>query len=90
MRIVGEINHPIYKMTILHMNNRYSLKIEDGRHEQTYKFREGEIDGISQIHELVSEPFLEKIKSIFKSMSLVRLLNENKTESLDEDFPTII
>ena len=34
MRIVGDIEHPHYKITVLQMNQRLSLQIEDGDLQQ--------------------------------------------------------
>ena len=40
MRIVGQIEHPVIKITVMQMNNRYVLKLEANMLEQTYKFNE--------------------------------------------------
>jgi uncharacterized protein YxjI len=40
MRIVGYIEHPVLKITVMQMNNRFVLKLEANMLEQTYKFHE--------------------------------------------------
>ena len=42
MRVIGNIDHPILKITAFKMDNKLSIKFESGLFEQTYKFRESE------------------------------------------------
>ncbi len=70
MRIIGEIPHPIYKITVFKMNERLSVKIEDKLLEQIYKFRDGSgINTTSDIVELLDEVFLQQVDTTFKAMS---------------------
>jgi hypothetical protein len=67
MRIAGYIKHPTYKITIFHMNNRYSIKFENGQYEQTYKLREGDLfNNAEQVKTLVDEDFLSAVQNQFK------------------------
>ena len=59
MRIAGEIPHPILKITVLQMNNRYVLKLEANLLEQTYKFNEDDnLRTFEDVKKLVDEDFL--------------------------------
>ncbi len=92
MRILGEIAHPAYKITVFKHDQRVLLKIEHGLLEQTYKFRESDdINKIEHVSPLLTEAFLESVTDTFRTMhgaiseSLTRYFQEQ-----DEEFPTII
>jgi len=38
MRIVAHVPHPLMRITINHWNDKYQLRYELDRYEQTYKF----------------------------------------------------
>lgn len=90
MRIVGHIEHPTYKMTILEMNHRLSLQIEDGDLVQTFRFRDGLVEQATDIHSLVDEIFLTRVETTFLQMNVTKKeALANLVESAD-DFPEII
>lgn len=92
MRIVGYIEHPTYKITIMHMNLRYALKFEYGGIEQTYKIRESEsIASPQDIESLITPEILVNIDRQFKEMEAIRIeiLSSSFKES-DEEFEEII
>lgn len=75
MRIVGEIPHPLYRISLLHMNNRYTIKIELDGLEQNYKLRESaELDQLDSIHKAITPTFLESVHHNFQSMQTTRNL----------------
>ena len=39
MRILGYIDHPVVKITVFKMDNKFSVKFESIHYEQTFKFR---------------------------------------------------
>jgi len=91
MRIAGAIEHPIYKITILHMNSRYSIKVENGENEQTYKFREGQLANVQAVKNFLDKDVLKKFDQVFLSMDSLkseRLTSLSASE--DFDFPSII
>ena len=92
MRIEGYIEHPAYKITILKMNNRYSIKFESGGLEQTYKIRVGEyITSLSEVQELVDENFMKGVDETFKIMNRNRQnALEKKILNNENPFPNII
>lgn len=69
MRIVGEIDHQKYKITIFKMNERLSVKIEDRLLEQIYKFRDGSgIQNSADVEKLLTPAFMGKVAASFSTM----------------------
>ncbi len=91
MRIVGAIEHPVYKITIFEMNSRYSIKIENGENEQTYKFREGQLANVQAVKNFVDDQVMSQVDQVFQKMD--QLKSKRLSELMapkDLDFPTII
>ncbi|MFN8237539.1 MAG: hypothetical protein U0T77_05165 [Chitinophagales bacterium] len=73
MRIVGNIPHPILKITVMQMNNRYVLKVEANMLEQTYKFHEDDrLRTMADIEKMVDETFLNECIIRFSEMNKSR------------------
>lgn len=73
MRIVGNIPHPILKITVMQMNNRYVLKVEANMLEQTYKFHEDDrLRTLEDVEKLVDETFLNECIQRFAEMNKSR------------------
>jgi len=73
MRIVGYIEHPILKITVMQMNNRYVLKLEANMLEQTYKFHEDDnLRTMTDIEKIVDETFLQECLKRFSDMNKSR------------------
>ena len=90
MRTLGNIEHPTYLITVLEMNKRLSLQIEDGELQQTYRFRDGEVEGIAGIKERLTEDMLRGVKQVFDRMMLNKRASFS-SEANDEDFfPNLI
>jgi len=69
MRIIAEIPHPEFKVSILNMNRKFIIKIEQGSLEQTYKIAEMDlVDGINSVFELLDEVFYKTVASRFTEM----------------------
>ena len=69
MRIIAELPHPDFKISILNMNNKYIVKIEQGNLEQSYKLSEIDlIDGVNSVFELLDEEFLKTVSLRFAAM----------------------
>ncbi len=66
MRIIAELPHPDFKISILSMNSKYLVKIEKGTLEQTYKIPEIDLmDGVNSVFELLDDTFLSTVASRF-------------------------
>lgn len=69
MRIIAEIPHPDFKVSILNMNRKFIIKIEQGALEQTYKVAEMDLmDGVNSVFELLDEPFYQTVATRFAEM----------------------
>jgi hypothetical protein len=69
MRIIAELPHPEFKISILNMNRKFIVKIEQGNLEQTYKIAEADLlDGVNSVFELLDEEFLKTVSTRFTEM----------------------
>ncbi len=69
MRIIAELPHPEFKISILNMNNKFIVKIEQGNLEQTYKVAESDLtDGVNSVFELLDDVFLKTVSARFTEM----------------------
>lgn len=68
MRIVKEIPHPRFKITVFSWNSKYIVKIEDAHLEQVYKIPESEILSLDELEGMLSTPFLLKCLERFAQM----------------------
>lgn len=69
MRIVKEWNEKEIKVTMFHMNGRYSLKLEHELLEQTYKFRDGVFQNPDQLLTELPDNFYDNAMQLFSSMA---------------------
>lgn len=73
MRIVGYIEHPILKITVMQMSERFVLKIEANMLEQTYKFNEDDnLRTLKDIEKIVDEMFISECIKRFSEMNRSR------------------
>jgi hypothetical protein len=68
MRIVEEIPHPQFKITVFSWNNKYIIKLEIGQFEQVYKLNEMDVMGLDDVRALLTPEFLEKVMQRFIAM----------------------
>jgi len=69
MRIIAELPHPDFKISILNMNQKFIIKIEQGSLEQSYKVPEIDLtDGVNSVFELLDEAFLKSVATRFAEM----------------------
>jgi hypothetical protein len=69
MRIIAELPHPDFKISILNMNQKFIVKIEQGALEQSYKIPEMDLtDGVNSVFELLDEEFLKTVGARFTAM----------------------
>ncbi len=71
MRIIAELPHPDFKISILNMNQKFIIKIEQGSLEQSYKVPEIDLtDGVNSVFELLDEVFLRSVATRFAEMRM--------------------
>lgn len=69
MRIIAELPHPEFKISILNMNQKFIVKIERGTLEQSYKIPEMDLtDGVNSVFEILDEVFLKTVSARFIEM----------------------
>jgi len=69
MRIIAELPHPDFKISILNMNGKFIIKIEKGSIEQSYKIPEMDLtDGVNSVFELLDDAFLKTVQERFVAM----------------------
>ena len=73
MRIAGKIPHHTLKITVFQHDNKYSVKLETGLYEQTYKFRDGEANDLFDIKKIIDEPFCEAVLQEIQTMHRLRM-----------------
>ncbi|MEZ5013347.1 MAG: hypothetical protein R2794_03580 [Chitinophagales bacterium] len=69
MRIVGNIPHPKFLISVFSWNERYIVKIEAGLFEQTYKFNQGDLEGWQELQTLFDEAFIADVEKVFREMA---------------------
>lgn len=68
MRVVGEIPHEKFKITVFSGNNKYHLKIEIDAFEQVYKIPSSAVNSWEEIKPMVTHDFLVNCLHRFMSM----------------------
>jgi len=82
MRIIGNIEHPILKITVFKMDNKFSVKFESGLYEQTYKFRSSDtIQGLEDIQKMVDAAFCSEVLQDFNRM------HQRKNQAMARNLP---
>jgi hypothetical protein len=92
MRIVGEIAHPVMKITVFKNDGKFSIKFESGLLEHIYKFREDErLQTFEDIQKFADEIFIEKSADILRGMYEAReVAFQRNFQEEDDEFDTII
>jgi hypothetical protein len=69
MRIIAELPHPDFKISILNMNHKFIVQMEQGNLEQIYKIAEADLtDGVNSVFEILDEEFLKSVLARFIEM----------------------
>ena len=87
MRIIGEIDHPKYKITVLKMNEKVTIQIEDRLVTQSFTFRDGSgISDLSSAEQILTQDFMKKVDSRFDEMNndYMEALETLNSEEFDE------
>lgn len=69
MRVLAELPHPSFKISLFGMNQKFIIKFEQGTLEQSYKIAEADIiGGVNGVFELLDEAFLKAVEDNFQNM----------------------
>ncbi len=94
MRILGYVEHPVYKITVFKMDNRIVLKLENERYEQVYKLGDdARLGTLQQVKALIDTRFLENATQVFQMMHqnrMTRLAQMGSENTGDQEFPEIV
>ncbi len=90
MKILANLDHPAWKITVFEMNARLSVKIENGITEQWYKFRDGSaVSTVSEVQVWLDVSRKRKIQEIFGLMAENLRLDRSKPDD-SADLPFIV
>lgn len=70
MRVVGRIPHPSITITIFEYNEKYTLKLEAGPMEQSYKITVDQAGGLENLRKIADSQFLQECLKHFNAMYL--------------------
>ncbi len=69
MRVIGDIPHAKFKITLFQWNGKYIMKFETGMCEQTYKFSEMDVYSEADVRKVIlNNTFMEQVEKRFESM----------------------
>ena len=70
MRIIGEIPHATYKITVLKMNDKITIQIENRLVVQSYIFRDGSgVSDQNSAEKLLTPDFMKGVDNRFAEMN---------------------
>ena len=86
MRIIGEILHPIMKITVFKNDGKLSIKFESVLIEQIYKFRDDKrLQTFEDVQKIVDEAFIQKTEEILRGMYDIKQAAMNRHLAIDEE-----
>jgi len=89
MRIISEWTKDDIRVTVFHMNGRYSIKLEKELLEQTYKFRDGQFNSLDELKAILSDEFYSTCQSVFNAM-IENKMSSIAKKNIDSEFDEII
>jgi hypothetical protein len=92
MRIIGELPHEVYKISIFKINTGLKVQFEDGNVELVLKFRDGVgVDNVQDVKSFLNQKMMEEITLQMNAMAKSK--NERLTEhrkNIMDNWPKII
>ena len=83
MRVIAELPHPVCKITIFSMNQKFIIKLERGVYEQSYKVAEIDLtDGVDGVFKILDDEFMKTVDERFKQMRADFTAAFNRYEAL--------
>ena len=85
MRIIGNIEHPILKISVFKSDNRISVKFENALYEQTFKLGEDErFNNLDSVQKLIDTEMMEDVMAGFQQMHATRMAMMRRTFPVTE------
>ena len=69
MRIIGNIEHPVLKISVFRNDNRISIKFENAQYEQIFKMRES-ITNVAEAQRFADAAFCKNVETQFAAWHL--------------------
>lgn len=79
MRVVKEIPNDQCKISVFSWNDKYLIKFEMATLEQTYKVKQWDLTDESELDDIISDKFIEKVMNRFNEM------RKDFSQTLDEN-----
>ena len=73
MRVVAQIPHPEFKITVFGTEQYYYTEIEAGPMKQAYKLPKDKAPNLESVHKWLNETFLTRVHQIFEQMYTTHL-----------------
>lgn len=84
MRIIGNIDHPVLKISVFRADNRISVKFENALYEQTFKLGEDErFATLEAVQKFVDAAMIEDVMAGFRQMHATNMA------AMSRSFPAI-
>lgn len=81
MRMIAELPHENFKITLFSMNQKFIIKLEQGGLEQVYKIAETDVTGgIDGVFQLLDDPFTQAASERFDEMRKAFIESYNRHE----------
>lgn len=92
MRVIGNIPHPLLKITVFKTDTRFPVQFEAGSVTQVFRFRKGgRIEGLADIEKIVDERMCQQVLEGLKQQNELMLKVQSRFATEEsEDFPPII
>ncbi len=68
MRVIADIPHSDCKISILSMNQKFIIRIEQGSMEQIYKVSEADAPTLENVKEILTDNFMQTCLQRFNAM----------------------
>lgn len=68
MRVIADIPHHTFKISVFSYNAKFIVKLEWGSFEQSYKISEMDVSGLEEVEKMITEPFLANAMRRFITM----------------------
>jgi hypothetical protein len=87
MQIVDYVPHERYKITVFKSGSRFIAKFDDGDHDLSLKFREGEASNLGDVKNCIDAELLTRVGEAFSILAKHRL---KRIDEGNEDYFDII
>lgn len=68
MRIVGNIPHPTFKISVFATEHHFSVLFQAGPMEQSYKIAKVKVDGLEGVKQFVDQELCDQVHDTFNTM----------------------